>query len=94
MSLWVKIGKWQGSRGTSVLPSTADIVRLLRHVRKVPIAVSTSIRGFRSRPLTFSVQPTRWAATAIYLRSIYGSGLTTGTAQVMLARDQSARDET
>jgi hypothetical protein len=28
--------KWQGSRGTSVLPSTADIVRPARHVRKVP----------------------------------------------------------
>ena len=30
--------KWQGSRGTSVLPSTADIVRPARHVRKVPCA--------------------------------------------------------
>jgi hypothetical protein len=52
------------------------------------------MKGFRSRPLTFSVRPTHCAATAIYLRSIYGSGLTTGTAQVMLPRDKNARDET
>ena len=48
--------------------------------------------------------PTDWAtgndeylglmAATFYLRSIYGSGLATGTAQVMLPRDQSARDET
>jgi hypothetical protein len=36
MSAWGQNRKWQGSRGMSVLPSTADIVRLVRHVRKVP----------------------------------------------------------
>ena len=44
---WTALGqnrKWQGSRGTSVLPSTADIVRPTRHVRKVPNC-DIAIRG-------------------------------------------------
>jgi hypothetical protein len=36
MSLMGQNRKCQGSRGTSVLPSTADIVSPARHVRKVP----------------------------------------------------------
>jgi hypothetical protein len=39
--------KGWNSRGTSVLPSTADIVRPARHVRKVPCAeVATASRMY------------------------------------------------
>jgi hypothetical protein len=34
--------KWPGTGLMSVLPSTADIVRPLRHVRKVPILLQKS----------------------------------------------------
>src|ERR1700720_3359280 len=36
--LWGQTRKWQGSRGTSALPSKTDFVRPARHVRKVPMS--------------------------------------------------------
>ena len=58
---------------SSGLPLKADIARCTRHVSKVPKADSTSMPGFRSRPITFSVRPAHCAATIIYLRSITAS---------------------
>jgi hypothetical protein len=49
--------KWLRLNGTSVLPSRADIVRLPRHVRFVPISeVATLIRSARRQA------PAMWVA--------------------------------
>jgi hypothetical protein len=44
--------KCPGSRGTSVLPSRADIVSLSRHVRLVPLAEVELARGIRGHTPT------------------------------------------
>lgn len=76
-------GEIQRAVAVFALSSNRGLILATSPAAYVPKADSTSMPGFRSRPITFSVRPAHCAATVIYLarlRRPNGGGLNAGSA--------------